>query len=207
MPKTLAGEDIEKNQPCYLASDGKAYCMTALTRAQVAAFQGFSIVDVAEGSPIRVYPNNALIKGLSGLTANVEHFLSLSGPVLIDSLDQGVWTCSVGIPVNTTVLRYTRGSLLPSVADTPVWDYTETFNLVTGQADYLWGAGTQRSGDITAGARTDALSALVQWGVATLLPGLDYVVLADRLRLLNTPSAEQAASGQPLIVRVRRASV
>lgn len=86
-----------------------------------------------------------------------------------------------------------------------VWDYWEVFSLVTAQTDYVWGAGTQRAGDISAGARTDAASALVQWGVTILIPNLDYVILADRIQLISSPSAEQSAAGQPLSVRVRAA--
>lgn len=86
------------------------------------------------------------------------------------------------------------------------WDYLEAFTLVDGQTDYAWGDGTSSSGDITGGADTTALLSMVQWGVTVLIPSTDYTILSDKIRLTSAPDASQAASGQPLIVRVRKAA-
>lgn len=88
----------------------------------------------------------------------------------------------------------------------PAWDYSESFTLVDGQADYVFGTGASASGSIGSGASTDAKLALVQWGVTVLVPVADYTVLSDRIRLVSAPDAAQASSGQPLVVRVKRAS-
>lgn len=76
------------------------------------------------------------------------------------------------------------------------WTDLETFTLVADQADYLFPGG--------APADTDASRALVQWGALVLVPITDYAVLPDRIRLTNPPSAEQSASGEPLVIRFRR---
>lgn len=84
-----------------------------------------------------------------------------------------------------------------AAAPVSAWDHVEAFTLVEGQADYLFT-------DFT-GADTTAANAIVQHGLAILEPDVDYLVLSDRLRLQNTPSADDVAKGLSLYVRVRRA--
>ena len=57
------------------------------------------------------------------------------------------------------------------------WNHAETFALVNGQRDYLFAAGLD--------ADTDPAHALVQWGAVTLIPGTDYQILTDRIRLAS----------------------
>lgn len=93
---------------------------------------------------------------------------------------------------------------IEAAAANPGWNYFERFNVVAGQRDYLWGAGVARAGATSGSANTNAFSALVQWGLGIMVPTLDYVILADRLRLTSDPSPADAGLGQPLCVRIRR---
>lgn len=77
------------------------------------------------------------------------------------------------------------------------WAEAQTFTLVEGQTDYVFDGITD--------ADTDPVQSLVHWGVSTLLPTLDYTILADRIRLTNAPSAVNVAAGEPLVVRIKRA--
>lgn len=87
-----------------------------------------------------------------------------------------------------------------SVSNGSLWGYWELFNPVANQADYLWGTGLQHSGSAVNICTT--IQSILQWGSTVLIPVVDYTVLSDRLRLVNTPSAEDAALGQPLSIRV-----
>ena len=87
------------------------------------------------------------------------------------------------------------------------WTHCERWTPVEGQTTYTWDTGTVTSDSTGTGdADTIALRALVQWGPLTLVPDLDYSIEADGLVLTSAPSAEQAASSQPLVVRVFRAT-
>jgi hypothetical protein len=74
-------------------------------------------------------------------------------------------------------------------------DWTvESFTLVAGQTDYT----------LSYAADNDGAQALVQWGM-TIFPPADYAILSDRIRLTETPTNDDVAKGQPLVVRYRRA--
>lgn len=70
----------------------------------------------------------------------------------------------------------------------------DTFTLVAAQTEYMLSF---------TDASDNANDAIVQWGV-TVLPPSDYTMHSDRIVLTDEPTSDQAATGEPLVVRYKR---
>lgn len=70
----------------------------------------------------------------------------------------------------------------------------DSFTLVAAQTEYMLSF---------TDASDNPNDAIVQWGV-TILPPSDYTMQSDRIVLTDEPTSEQAATGEPLVVRYKR---